>query len=80
MATYKELVSRMQDALLLGQADEYESLSKEQEHLLVFQPLMTHSFNEAKGIIRFHIQILNDFSTVEEIALKVLDQLHRASQ
>jgi hypothetical protein len=36
---------------------------------------MTHSFNEAEGVVRFHAQILIDFLTVEEVALKMLEEL-----
>ncbi len=38
---------------------------------------MTHSFNEAEGIVRFHVQSLIDFVTVEELALKMLVEFRR---
>jgi len=57
---------------------EYDRLLEEQMRLYIFQPLMTHSFNEASGTIRFHQQILVDFLTVEELALKMLEELRKS--
>jgi hypothetical protein len=75
---YNALEMRMNDAINHLQSDEYERLLAEQTKLYVFQPVMCHSFDEASGIARFHGQILIDFLTVEEIALKMLDELKRA--
>ena len=54
---------------------EYDRLLEEQKKLYIFQPITTHSFKEASGTIRFHQQVLVDFLTVEELALKMLGEL-----
>ena len=53
----------------------YERLAAKQEKLLVWQPLISHSVKETTNPYRFHIQMLADFITVEEIAYKVLEEL-----
>jgi hypothetical protein len=76
-ATYAELQRRIDEARAALNSAEHDRLIEEQGRLYIFQPLMTHSFNEATGIIRFHQQILIDFLTVEELAYKMLDELKR---
>jgi hypothetical protein len=73
---YNDLARRMNDALYVrGDGFEYEQLSAEQSLLLVFQPLITHSIRETTAHFAFHVQMLADFATVEEIAYKMLDEL-----
>jgi hypothetical protein len=81
-AAYTELQGKIDEARAALNPTEHDRLIEEQERLYVFQPLMTHSFKEATGIIRFHQQILSDFLTVEELAYKMLDELktYRASK
>ncbi|MGA9007791.1 MAG: hypothetical protein WB495_13135 [Xanthobacteraceae bacterium] len=57
--------------------DEYERLTMEQMKLAKFAPWMQHSYEEGSKRILFHPQILRDFRTVEEVALKLLDELKR---
>ena len=75
---HNELQRKMDNALNRLQPEEYQRLLAEQSQLFIFQPMMCHSFNEASGTIRFHPQILADFHTVEEIALKMLKELRQA--
>lgn len=70
--TFQDLEQRMRAARSPG---EFDSLLEEQKQLYIFEPLTIHSFDEATGTIRFHQQMLVDFLTVEEIALKMLDEL-----
>jgi hypothetical protein len=72
---YNELELGMGQAMATLNSAEYDRLLEEQMRLYVFQPLMTHSFDEASGTIRFHQQVLIDFLTVEELALKMLGEL-----
>jgi hypothetical protein len=73
---YNDLAQRIMDALyVLNDGFEYERLSAEQEKLLVFQPLITHSVKETTAHFAFHVQMLADFLTVEELGYKVLDEL-----
>jgi hypothetical protein len=74
-AAYNELQQRMNEAIATFRPGEYERLLEEQSKLYIFQPITTHSFNEATGTIRFHQQMLVDFLTVEELAFKMLDEL-----
>jgi hypothetical protein len=74
--TYNDLSRRMTDALYVNyDGFEYSRLSAEQERLLIFQPLITHSVKETTAHFPFHIQMLADFLTVEEVGYKVLAEL-----
>jgi hypothetical protein len=73
---YHDLTRRMNEAIYVeGDPSEYDRLSVEQEKLLIFQPLMTHSVTETTAHFPFHVQMLADFLTVEEMGLKMLDEL-----
>jgi hypothetical protein len=72
---YNNLTLRMRNAIGSGRWKEHNALSEEQESLLVYQPLMTHSITETKGSFYFHSQMLCDFATVEELASKMLAEL-----
>jgi hypothetical protein len=73
---YNELSRQMTDALYVREDGFlYERLAAKQETLLVWQPLISHSVKETTNPYRFHIQMLADYVTVEEIANKVLVEL-----
>jgi hypothetical protein len=73
---YNDLSQRIADALYVqNDGFEYERLSAEQEKLLVFQPLITHSVKETTAHFAFHAQMLADFLTVEEMGHKMLGEL-----
>jgi hypothetical protein len=74
---YNELDRRMAEALNCFRPDEYERLSAEQSKLLVFQPIVGHSFTEMKSPYYFHPQLISDFLTVEELGDKMLAELTR---
>ena len=77
---YNELSGRIREALYLKwDPPEYERLSAEQEKLLIFQPMMTHSVKETTAHFPFHAQMIADFLTVEEFGYKMLDELKRAA-
>ena len=61
--------------LATSNAEDYQRMKEEQLKLGAFQPVMKHTLQDDKGAIGFHFQLLADFSTVEEIARKVLDEL-----
>ena len=52
-------------------------MSAEQEKLAVFNPIMTHSFEEEAKIVVFHAQLIADFNTIEELGRKMLEELDR---
>jgi hypothetical protein len=72
---YNELERRMGEATAKLDFRLREKLSAEQDALLVFQPLMTHSTSETKAHYPFHVQIIADFLTVEEVGQKMLGAL-----
>jgi hypothetical protein len=73
---YNDLARRMSEALYVeGNPSEYKRLSTEQEKLLVFQPMITHSITETTARFPFHAQMITDFLTVEEFGYKILDEL-----
>jgi hypothetical protein len=73
---YNDLSAQIMDALYVQHDGfKYERLSAEQEKLLVFQPLITHSVEETTARFAFHVQMLVDFLTVEEMGYKMLAEL-----
>lgn len=76
---YNELQGQMNDAFSKLDFTNYDKLKAEQESLLVFQPIMTHSVTEATKLVFFHAQLLADFLTVEELAQKLLAELKARS-
>lgn len=74
---YNDLSRRITEALYLnGDGYEYERLSSEQEKLLIFQPLITHSVTEITADFAFHVQMPTDFFTIEETGYKMLNELN----
>lgn len=77
---YNELSERIQQALYVKwNPSEYHQLSAEQEKLLIFQPMMTHSVKETTAHFPFHAQMIADFLTVEEFGYKMIEELKRAT-
>src|SRR6266850_3004477 len=67
VAAYNDLAGRMTEALYVKQNGiAYKRLATEQEQLLVFQPMITHSISETTGHYVFHVQLIADFLTIEE--------------
>jgi len=78
---YNELSKQMTEALYVKQDGfEYDRLVAQQQKLLVFQPVITHSVRETTGHFRFHVQMLTDFRTIEEIGHKMLHELSRSAK
>lgn len=77
---YNDLMMRMNRALNNLRPHEYERLSAEQSKLLMFQPMITHSVRETTGHFPFHIQMIADFLTIEELWQKMLVELKKSKQ
>jgi hypothetical protein len=74
LAEYKQLDAKK---YATKNPEEYQRLTMQQMKLAKFAPWMQHSYEEgSKGIV-FHPQLLRDFGTVEEVALKMLVELKR---
>jgi hypothetical protein len=74
-ATYRDFEEKMAQAASKGDFKEYDRLSAEQLRLGRFRPWIQHSFEEKSKPVVFHAQMLSDFSTVDEIAHKMLLEL-----
>ncbi|WP_315792479.1 MULTISPECIES: hypothetical protein [unclassified Bradyrhizobium] len=73
---YNTLERAIREALYVrGDANEYDRLLAEQNKLLVFNPLISHSLTETTAHYAFHVQMVVDFLTVYEIGGKMLDEL-----
>jgi hypothetical protein len=77
---YNDYTRRMNEALRCFEPMEYDRLNAEQQKMLVFQPMITHSLIKAQRLVPFHGQLLSDFLTVEELGNKLLDELRRSSE
>jgi hypothetical protein len=71
----KELEERKTTALNALLPYEYERLEAAQMKLLVFQPLVCHSFTEMPAPFAFHPQLICDFLTVEQLGERMLTEL-----
>ncbi|WP_426420203.1 hypothetical protein [Bradyrhizobium genosp. A] len=68
---YNALTAQIAEALNTLNAIEYETLAALQNELLEFQPFITHSIRETTGQVAFHVQMIADFLTVEELGQKM---------
>ncbi len=68
---YHKLQRRINDAVRKLDFEMVDRLEEEQSALLSFHPIATHSFDEDPKIMFFHVQMLNDFHIVQEIASKL---------
>lgn len=72
---YNGLTARMTDALNSLDAAAYENLRAEQDQLLEFQPIITHSVTETTAYFFFHVQMIADFLTIEELGKKMFSEV-----
>jgi hypothetical protein len=66
-------------ALVRGDHITHDQLRDDQKKLSEFRPWMTHSPYEQSPTIVFHYQLLSDYATIDELALKLLDELESHS-
>jgi hypothetical protein len=62
-------------ALLRRDHVSYDRARGAQKRLGNFHPVTMHSFHEQSGHVYFHFQLLNDWLTIEELGLKLLEEL-----
>jgi hypothetical protein len=74
---YQELENAKIVAVQSGDFDRYDALDEQQQELGRFQPLMLHSYSEKSTLVKFHPQMLVDFSTIESLGHHMLDDLGR---
>jgi hypothetical protein len=76
---FNKLELQMNDAMKARDYATYDLLSAEQKKLVRFQPLMMHSLKEDSKLVPFHIQMLADFLTIDQLGWKMLDELNRGA-
>ena len=72
---YRRFEARMHEAKERGEYPEIEILEEEQDALVSFLPVTTHSFDDQAKFVFFHCQMLSDFNTIEEMAGRMLRAL-----
>jgi hypothetical protein len=75
-AEYKELGAKVLDAMTRHEWDEMEKHEADQLAMHVFHPQIMHSFEEGARTISFHPQMLADFSLVEDLGRRMLEELN----
>lgn len=78
-AAYKEFGQKMIEASLKGELAEHGRLAAEQQRLVRFLPWIHHSYLEKTRPAVFHPQLLADFHTIEELGLKMHNELRTLS-
>jgi hypothetical protein len=76
---HNRLEQKATAALARGDHVAYDQLGDEQKKLGEFRPWMRHSFYEQSPTIVFHYQLLTDYATIDELALKLLEELEAYS-
>lgn len=72
---YRRLEREMQEATRTPDLGRHAELEREQNELMEFKAVMTHSFSEQSPIAFFHAQTLADAATLHEIAMGILAEL-----
>jgi hypothetical protein len=75
LAEHSRLEQEATAALARGDHAAYDQARDHQKQLGEFRPWITHSFHEQSGLISFHHQLLCDWLTIEELGLKLLEEL-----
>lgn len=77
-ARYDELEKAKWQEPAKSNPAEYEKLKVEQFKLCQFMPGMMHSMFEESPQVEFHSQLLNDYVTINEYGLTLLEELDRS--
>jgi hypothetical protein len=72
---WRQFETKIMDAMRRGDAKAEEELKESQKALCKFRPWMIHSYSGGSRPVVFHAQLIADFMTVEEMALKLLPEL-----
>jgi hypothetical protein len=72
---YQRLQTEAYEAGLKGDYKAYDELTSKQKALGVYRPWMMHSSAEKSPGVVFHEQLLQDFTTIDECANKILQEL-----
>jgi hypothetical protein len=72
---YNRLENEAFAAGLKGDYNEYDQFKTQQQKLGAYRPWMTHSPTEGAPAAVFHQQLLQDFLTIHECAVKMLEEI-----
>jgi hypothetical protein len=76
---HNRLEQKAAAALARSDYNTYDRLRENRTKLGEFRPFVRHSFYEQSPTIVFHYQLLRDYSTIEGLALKLLEELEAYS-
>jgi hypothetical protein len=74
-AEYEALDQAAAQSLMAGDLLAYEANVANRDALRHFKPLMTHTHQPPAKVIVFHVQLLADLSTVNDLGTRFLDEL-----
>ena len=74
---YGRLEEEKNAALLRVDVAEYERLEAAQMLLVHFMPFITYSITEDPGRIAFHGQLIADFNTVDDLRVRLMDEVNQ---
>lgn len=77
---YQALEASIHEALRNCDVEAYQALKVEQAALARFRPWMKHSLTDPTPPVIFHSQVLSDFATIEEMCLRIRDELDARTQ
>ena len=77
IAKYNDLEKKKWEEPAISDPVEYEKAKKAQLDLCQFVPGMMHSIFEESPQVEFHSQLLNDYVTIDEYGLTLLEELDR---
>jgi hypothetical protein len=72
---WQQLEKEIFNASMRGDSVAESKLKESQRPLCKFKPLMLHSYSEKSRPVVFHAQLIADFLTLEELALRLLAEL-----
>jgi len=76
VAEYNRLETAMAEALNAVDIAAHDRFETQQQALVMFQPVMQHSLTQAKNPpVIFHSQLIIDFTTIDEMTRKLLDEM-----
>ena len=72
---YRSIGVEIWEAMKLRDYGNVNKLEKEQRALTSFEPVTTHSFEENAPVVPFHLQMMKDYDTVDNIGWRLLKEL-----
>lgn len=72
---WQKFEKEIMEAVARGDVEAEAQIKQQQRPLCKFRPLMMHSYGEQSQPMVFHPQLIADFMTIEELAVKFLSEL-----